>query len=728
MKIRTRLAWLLCLLTLIFIGALISQHIYDQNRLIALFRSVQAERESVLDKILELKRTPMQTFVSDFSFWDELVNFVKAPNEKWGVDNLATSLDTFKTNAVWVYNLEGRLVYSFNNLDEAGIKEIPIPREAISVLFTDSHFCHFFVNTSLGLMEFNGATIQHSFDKDRTEPAEGYLFCSRLWDKGYIDNLSELTNSKIAVDDITESRNIKAGKNTVSFTREFTGWDNKPVKYLVVSIVSQALKDAKKSAAQVSLFSIIFSIITLSTLYFFIVFWINIPLTSISQALKIGNSTPLKAIEKQQSEFGEISRMMDNFFAQREKISREIAERKRAEDALAYKTMVLEANLQTSIDGILVVDSANRIVILNKRFNELWQVPQYIRGESDDTKMLQYVSSQLHDPVEFKRKVDYLYEHKDETSRDELELADGRYFDRYSAPLLGTDGAYYGRIWYFRDITERKKAEEELNQALKGEIKSREIVTSMLEDNNRIREELEGKLRELRQAQSMLVQSEKLASLGKLVSDMAHEVNNPLMIISGNAQLSLLDESLSEELKGNLKIIHEECNRAKSIIQRLLMFSRPSKGEQKPLDMNQSISSVVKLLEHQFSLSNVKINTQFKAGLPLVPADEKQLQEVFMNILNNARDAMPGGGEINIKTYLEGEYLKIEIKDSGVGMDDKTLTRLFEPFFTTKEKGTGLGLSVCYGIIKVHNGKIEFKSQMQKGTTAHIWLPIKGVG
>jgi len=305
---------------------------------------------------------------------------------------------------------------------------------------------------------------------------------------------------------------------------------------------------------------------------------------------------------------------------------------------------------------------------------------------------------------------------------------DGRILDVWLTvtKVMDDTGKPIGIASTERDITERKKAEEKLSQALEDEIRSREIATSMLEDNNRIREELERKLKELKQTQSMLVQSEKLASLGKLVADMAHEVNNPLMIISGNAQLSLLDGSLNEELKNNLRIIHEECNRAKNIIQRLLMFSRPGRGEQKPLDINRSIESVVKLLEHQFGLSNVKMSLQFAKGLPRVVMDEKQFQEVVMNLVSNARDAMPEGGEIAINTSLDGAYLKAEIKDSGVGMDDMTLARIFEPFFTTKEKGTGLGLSICYGIIKGLNGKIQFDSRPQKGTTVRIWLPIAG--
>ncbi|MFH1396967.1 MAG: PAS domain S-box protein [Candidatus Omnitrophota bacterium] len=223
-----------------------------------------------------------------------------------------------------------------------------------------------------------------------------------------------------------------------------------------------------------------------------------------------------------------------------------------------------------------------------------------------------------------------------------------------------------------------------------------------------------------------LEKNQRLAELGKLVADMAHEVNNPLMIISGNAQLSLLDGTPDEEIKSNLKIIHEECNMAKDIIQRLLKFSRPTKGERKETDINQSIESVAKLIEYQFSLSDVKIKKDLKPGLPAIAIDEKQIQEVLMNLLNNAREAMPDGGAIDISTSKEQDFIRIDVKDSGMGMDEATLSRLFEPFFTTKEKGTGLGLAVCLGIVRAHNGELKFESQPGKGTTATMLLPIRG--
>ncbi|MFH1458702.1 MAG: ATP-binding protein, partial [Candidatus Omnitrophota bacterium] len=223
-----------------------------------------------------------------------------------------------------------------------------------------------------------------------------------------------------------------------------------------------------------------------------------------------------------------------------------------------------------------------------------------------------------------------------------------------------------------------------------------------------------------------LEKNQRLTEMGKLVADMAHEVNNPLMIISGTAQLSLLDKTLNEEIKSNLKIIYEETNRAKNVIQRLLKFSRPTKGDRKETDINQCIESVTKLIEHQFSLSDVKIKKDLKPGLPAIVIDEKQIQEVLMNLFNNAREAMPDGGTIDISTSLEQDFFRIAVKDSGMGMGEEALSRLFEPFFTTKEKGTGLGLAVCHGIIKVHNGELKFESQPGKGTTATVLLPIRG--
>jgi len=221
--------------------------------------------------------------------------------------------------------------------------------------------------------------------------------------------------------------------------------------------------------------------------------------------------------------------------------------------------------------------------------------------------------------------------------------------------------------------------------------------------------------------------TQRLTQLGKLVADMAHEVNNPLMVISGRAQLSLMEQIQNEVIKNNLKIIFEECQRARDIIQRLLSFSRPSKGELKEININRSIETVVGVVEHQFKLAGTEIKRNYiEKPLPII-ADEKQIQEVVMNLLNNAKDAMSKGGVIEIVTSSEKDFLRIDFKDTGSGISEEDTKRMFEPFFTTKKEGTGLGLSLCYGIVKAHGGDIKIESKLGKGTTVTVLLPVKEV-
>jgi len=219
-------------------------------------------------------------------------------------------------------------------------------------------------------------------------------------------------------------------------------------------------------------------------------------------------------------------------------------------------------------------------------------------------------------------------------------------------------------------------------------------------------------------------ETQRLFQLGKLVADIAHEVNNPLMIISGRAQLALMEEISDPEVKKTLEIILIECQRAKDIIQRILRYSRPGKGEFKGLNIERVIEDVVAILEHQFQLVNISIVRNYTPNLPQVWADDKQIEEVLMNLLINARDAMPEGGKIEISTSSQNNFLRIDIKDTGTGMSKEVLDRIFEPFFSTKKRGTGLGVSICYNIIKAHKGELKFVSAPGKGTTVTILLPF----
>ncbi|MGB2630936.1 MAG: ATP-binding protein [Candidatus Omnitrophota bacterium] len=221
-----------------------------------------------------------------------------------------------------------------------------------------------------------------------------------------------------------------------------------------------------------------------------------------------------------------------------------------------------------------------------------------------------------------------------------------------------------------------------------------------------------------------IAESQRLVQLGRLLSDMAHEVNNPLMIISGNAELALMEGVKDNKIKEVLELILDECFLAEDIIQRLLKYSRLGKATKSAIDVTKSIDFVISIMEHQFRVANIEFKKRIAKKLPMVLAHEKQMQEVLMNIIHNSADSMPDGGVINIRVSRKNSFVKIEIEDTGEGMPQNVLNRIFEPFFTTKQKGTGLGLAVCHSIIQDHGGDLFYSSNIGKGTTATILLPV----
>jgi len=246
-------------------------------------------------------------------------------------------------------------------------------------------------------------------------------------------------------------------------------------------------------------------------------------------------------------------------------------------------------------------------------------------------------------------------------------------------------------------------------------------------DSQRQLEKLLAVLDELGRTQAQLVHSEKLASLGVLAGGVAHEINNPLMVILGRTELLMMEESLSEKQKKDLETIGQETERIARIVQNLLTFSRKSRQEKiESVSLNEVIERTLMLSEHQLTVGNVKVINERAPDLPNIDANAGQLQQVFMNLIINAHHAMPDGGELTIRTGIVPEdHVFVEIRDTGCGIDPEDINRIFDPFFTTKDegKGTGLGLAVSRNIIENHGGDIGVQSAPGVGTTFRIILP-----
>jgi C4-dicarboxylate-specific signal transduction histidine kinase len=245
-----------------------------------------------------------------------------------------------------------------------------------------------------------------------------------------------------------------------------------------------------------------------------------------------------------------------------------------------------------------------------------------------------------------------------------------------------------------------------------------------LENEAEERRRLEASNRKLRETQQQLIQSERLAVVGKVAARVAHEVNNPLAIIKTAVRIIKNQTGHASPAAGNLQMIEEEISRIARIIQELLEFSRPPPA-QESVQVNSIIQGLERVLAQSLQEKQITPRIILDPGLPLVRISSDQLKQVILNMVRNAEDAMPRGGELVIRTAREGDFVELSIADTGCGISEGYRERIFDPFFTTKQqgRGMGLGLAVSYGIIKAANGHIEVASEVGKGSSFRVRLP-----
>lgn len=283
---------------------------------------------------------------------------------------------------------------------------------------------------------------------------------------------------------------------------------------------------------------------------------------------------------------------------------------------------------------------------------------------------------------------------------------DRRTYDVAFGPVYGGDDLLVGRLVVFNDVTERKLAEESLNHR-----------TGELQDT----------LGRLEETQQQLIQSEKLAALGQLVAGVAHELNNPLAVIAGYADMLQSGIAKPEDMGRMVESLNSEARRAIGIVQGLLTFSRPSPPYREKISINEVVNRSLELWSVQSGANEVQVALELQPDLPQTMADFNQMQQVFTNLIMNAGHAMGrGGGNLTIKTQQAADALRIIFKDDGPGISREHISKVFDPFFTTKErgKGTGLGLSICYGIVMEHGGKLTAASESGAGATFTVELPL----
>jgi PAS domain S-box-containing protein len=355
-------------------------------------------------------------------------------------------------------------------------------------------------------------------------------------------------------------------------------------------------------------------------------------------------------------------------------------ERSLAESEKLYRTLV-EANRE----GITLHDG-ERFVFANRAFLEMFGLKRVEEAPADFLELVADTSRRAY--LEWVRALSH--------GGGQLPMFEGKGIrggEAFDLEVIAAPATYRGReatLFTVRDVTYRKRMEEQL------------------------------------------IRSERLAATGKLAFDIAHEVNNPLGGILTYAHLLCEDLGPESEHYQTLQKIIKLTNRCKIIVRGLLDFARQDSPEQEPIDVNQVLREVLSLIEGHVILRQVEIVQDLAPGLPMIYGQRSKLEQVFLNLIINAAEAMEGRGRLELSTGISAdrEWLEVRFRDNGPGMSEEVAARVFEPFFTTKSRGrgTGLGLSISHGIISQHGGRIELETAPGQGACFTVLLPLRGRG
>lgn len=432
---------------------------------------------------------------------------------------------------------------------------------------------------------------------------------------------------------------------------------------------------------------------------------------------------------------------------------------RKAEDALAHTLSQLRATLESTGNGILVINWQGKIDSMNRLFGKLWAIPDDLLDSHDDAHILNFLSERVLESELLRTRLGSIVDSGE--TQDLLHHKDNRVFELSSRPqYLGEQ--IIGRVFGFQDITDRTQAEDALRESrnlLEQRVLAR--TADLNAANETLQQEKERQailIKRLEEAQNQLMQSERMASIGQLAAGVAHEINNPVGFVNSNLgslqryvndMLNLLSvyeraepampeperqtiqqvkadmdiEFLREDVVSLLAESLDGLKRVTRIVQDLKNFSHVDESERQWADLEAGMESTLRVVWNELKYKT-EVVKEF-AGIPQMECFPLQLNQVFMNLLVNASQAIEEHGTITIRTGHDEAHSWVEVQDTGRGIKPENLSRIFEPFFTTKPvgQGTGLGLSLSYGIVKKHGGRFEVSSTLGVGSTFKVIFP-----
>lgn len=664
-------------------------------------KNVERGLDALADKIGYLDAT-----TSDWAAWDDTYTFIENANEGYVTANLVDgTFITLDLNLMLFINCAGEIVFA-KAFDLENETEIALPAGLQQHVSTGSLLLqHDNPQSSLkGIILLpDGPMLVASrpiLTSDEQGPIRGTLIMGRYLDQTKAEELAALAHTSLTISrlgDIETPSGLQAASlfapeklpilvrtlddDTIAGYVAIEDIYGKPGIVLMVDMPREMYAQGVAAVRYLILFLITIGLITSIAGLILLRKFILSRLAQLSSSVDTISKSGDTSIRVSTTGNDEISHLALNINQMLDKLER--SQLLLRESEKKYRTILddmEEAYLETDLAGNVTFFNDYFQKVLGRSREELMGANYRALVAEEDIEPLYRVFNKVYRTSKPARAVSFRFLRQDGSTG---------FFEVSIYPRRKQEGEIIGFRLLGHDVTEHKKTEQQL------------LMTS------------------------------KLASIGELTAGIAHELNNPLTGVIGYAQLLMDVPDVPPQVKSDLEKIYQESQRAAKIVQNLLSFARQRQPEKRLVDVNELIQKTVDMRSYRLATSNIELHLDLRPGLPRVLADYHQIQQVLLNILVNAEQALAEvkhQGKIWVTSSTEEGYVRISIKDNGPGIPEGNITRLFDPFFTTKEvgKGTGLGLSVCHGIITAHGGNIYVNSKVGKGATFTIELPIVG--
>lgn len=676
MKLTTKINLYIIFVCVVILAA-VKYQTDRQREFVDLYISKLIEQKEVLfNTVTDLRAQPYQKVLAENSVWDDLIKFINKPDAKWAKENINTLLEVHKTNCVWIYNNSSEKIYSIQNLSDSNLNNFPYSENSLPQLFKETKQPHFFYVTEEGLMEIFGATVHPSNDFERNTPSSGYFLVGKLWDEKYIESIEQIIDCSIDVviagDKDTVSNNSSIRTFAKNISEPISG---KEIAKIKVSKDVSSLVDmeylSKKTFRSIIIFFVIFVLVTAFTFWF----WIAVPLNKISGALNKNDLSPIKKLIKDKSVFGNISKMIIDFFNQKSKIEES---EKMFKDMFENHSAILllldpfTGNIVDANEASVKYYGYDHDKLISMNISEIDIQPK----DQLKTELTKSINGNLNY---------FIYKHK--LANNEI-----RDVEIYSKPI--TVGERKVLFLIIHDITERKNAQLELMEAKNS--------------------------------------AEKAALMkAQFLSNMSHEIRTPLNAIIGLTNLMISDKEVDEKMHDNLNAIKYSADHLHSIINDILDFSKIEAGkvtlEKIDFNFHELIDNVSVSLRLKAKEKGLYLKISVDEKIPkMLNGDPVRLNQILLNLLGNAIKFTETGG---IKIVAEARNIKgkniallIKVIDTGIGISTNKIDKIFESFTqayvdtTRKFGGTGLGLAITKRLVEMQGGKMHVKSEMEKGS------------